>query len=111
VFAYEVTEEEKSAFTQPTYDFQGSLPALLSRFTVAAPPGWEVRGAMLNHAPIRGQPLRLPSGKLEGDGAGQAFEQSVEVIETVAPAAQYAELLAFFDKIGTSQAAPVVLVH
>jgi len=52
VFAYEVTEEEKSVFTQHEYDFQNSAPALVSRFSISTPPGWEVRGTVLNHAPV-----------------------------------------------------------
>jgi transglutaminase-like putative cysteine protease len=52
VFAYEVTEEEKSVFTQDEYEFQNSMPALLSRFSITPPAGWEVRGAILNHAAV-----------------------------------------------------------
>jgi transglutaminase-like putative cysteine protease len=52
VFAYEVTEEEKTVFTQYSYAFQESLPVLVSRFVLAAPAGWEVRGALFNHEPL-----------------------------------------------------------
>jgi transglutaminase-like putative cysteine protease len=52
VFAYEVTQEEKSVFTQDMYDFQDGMPVLVSRFSVTAPPGWDVRGAIMNHAPL-----------------------------------------------------------
>ena len=46
----------------------------------------------------------------KADGADLVFEQSTEVRDALVPAAQYAELRAFFDKIGGSQAAPVVLI-
>ncbi len=52
VFAYEVTEEEKSVFVQYRYAFQESLPVLVSRFLLTVPAGWEVRGAVFNHAPL-----------------------------------------------------------
>jgi len=51
--------------------------------------------------------------ELVGDPAAAdlVFEQSTEVRDALVPAAQYAELRAFFDKIGGSQAAPVVLIR
>ena len=52
VFAYEVTEEEKTVFTQYSYAFQESMPVLVSRFVLAAPAGWEVRGVLFNHEPL-----------------------------------------------------------
>lgn len=52
VFAYEVTEEEKSVFVQYRYAFQGNLPVLVSRFALTAPAGWEVHGTVFNHAPL-----------------------------------------------------------
>lgn len=47
-FAYEVTEEERTVFTQYPYAFQESAPVLVSRFVVTVPAGWEVKGEMLN---------------------------------------------------------------
>jgi transglutaminase-like putative cysteine protease len=52
VFAWEAVEEEKTIFTQYFYRFQGRAPVLASRFSVTLPPGWEVRGTILNHANI-----------------------------------------------------------
>ncbi|MGA2039069.1 MAG: DUF3857 domain-containing protein [Bryobacteraceae bacterium] len=52
VFAYEVTEEEKSVFVQDRYEFQGRSPALVSRYSLTVPAGWEVRGTVFNHAPL-----------------------------------------------------------
>jgi hypothetical protein len=52
VFAYEVTEEEKSVFTQYAWSFQGSAPTLISRFVINIPVGWELRGTMFNHDPL-----------------------------------------------------------
>jgi hypothetical protein len=55
VFAWEVTEEEKTVFTQYTYSFQGSLPVVASRFSLTTPAGWESRGAMINGADVKAQ--------------------------------------------------------
>jgi hypothetical protein len=52
VFAYEVTEEEKSVFVQDTYEFQARLPVLVSRYALTVPAGWQVRGTVFNHSPI-----------------------------------------------------------
>lgn len=52
VFAYEVTEEEKSVFVQYSFTFQESLPVMVSRLVLSVPSGWEVRGTVFNHAPL-----------------------------------------------------------
>jgi hypothetical protein len=39
------------------------------------------------------------------------FEQSTEIRDALVPAANYAEVKAFFDKIAGSQGAPVVLAR
>lgn len=52
IFAYEVTEEEDSALTTYHHFFQGSEPVVVSRLVVTTPPGWELRGVMLNHDPV-----------------------------------------------------------
>ena len=49
VFAWEVTEEEKTVFTQDRYSFQGRDPVLISRFILTLPPAWEARGIVFNH--------------------------------------------------------------
>jgi hypothetical protein len=48
VFAWEVTEEEKTVFTQYEYAFQAEMPVLTSRFSLSLPAGWEVKGTVLN---------------------------------------------------------------
>lgn len=48
VFAWEVTEEERSVFTQDAYAFQGRLPVLRSRFSLTLPAGWEAQGIVFN---------------------------------------------------------------
>ena len=48
IFAWEVTEEEKSVFTQVAYGFQERSPVLLSRFALTLPAGWEARGVLFN---------------------------------------------------------------
>jgi len=49
VFAWEVTEEEKTVFTQDRYGFQGREPVLISRFILNLPAAWEARGVVFNH--------------------------------------------------------------
>jgi hypothetical protein len=48
-FVWEVTEEEKSVFTQDGFRFQSRSPVLVSRYQVTLPAGWEVNGVLLNH--------------------------------------------------------------
>jgi hypothetical protein len=50
VFAYEIVEEEQTVFTQYSHAFQYQLPALVSRFELRLPPGWEARGQVFNSA-------------------------------------------------------------
>lgn len=51
-FVYDVTEEDKTVFTQYQYYFQRAQPVLTSRFVLTLPAGWESRGLMLNHADV-----------------------------------------------------------
>src|SRR6185369_3626305 len=59
VFAWEVTEEEKTVFTQYHYSFQDRDPALVSRLSMTVPAGWDITASMFNHekldAKISGQ--------------------------------------------------------
>lgn len=55
VFAWEIIEEEKTIFSQYSYAFQSNDPVLISRFALTAPPGWEVRGTMMNAADLKPQ--------------------------------------------------------
>lgn len=48
VFAWEVTEEERTSFTQDAYSFQERSPVLLSRFVLTLPPSWEAKGVVFN---------------------------------------------------------------
>jgi hypothetical protein len=52
VFAWEITEEEKTLFTQYQYDFQQRLPVLISRFSLTVPAGWEFKATSINREPI-----------------------------------------------------------
>jgi hypothetical protein len=52
IFAWEVTEEEKTLFTQYQYAFQQQSPVLASRFTLTLPSGWEVKNTLFNQDPI-----------------------------------------------------------
>jgi hypothetical protein len=48
-FVWEVTEEEKSVFTQDDFRFQNRSPVLVSRYQLTLPVGWEASGVLLNH--------------------------------------------------------------
>jgi hypothetical protein len=48
VFAWEVTEEVKTVFTQDSYHFQRESPVLVSRFVLTLPAGWETKGTVFN---------------------------------------------------------------
>jgi len=52
VFGYEAVSEDRSIFTQFTYEFQDELPALRSRFVLSLPTGWEVSSHTFNHAAV-----------------------------------------------------------
>jgi hypothetical protein len=51
IFAWEVSVEERTIFTQDQYSFQGRSPVLVSRFTLTLPAGWEAKGVLFNHQP------------------------------------------------------------
>jgi Domain of Unknown Function with PDB structure (DUF3857)/Transglutaminase-like superfamily len=55
VFAWEVTEEEKTVFTQYQYVFQERMPVLVSRFSLTLPAGWESKASILNRDPVEGR--------------------------------------------------------
>ena len=50
VFVWEITEEEKTVFTQDTFAFQSQSPVRVSRFSLNLPSGWEVKGTVFNHS-------------------------------------------------------------
>jgi hypothetical protein len=50
VFVWEITEEEKTVFTQDTFAFQSQAPVRVSRFSLNLPSGWEVKGTVFNHS-------------------------------------------------------------
>jgi hypothetical protein len=50
VFGYESLVEERSVFTQLEWQFQQRLPAMISRYTLHVPAGWELKTVLLNHA-------------------------------------------------------------
>lgn len=49
VLAWDITEEEKTIFTQTQFAFQGSMPVMTARFIMTLPQGWESRGVVFNH--------------------------------------------------------------
>lgn len=55
VFAWEVTEEEKTVFTQSGFAFQEQSPVLISRYILNLPPSWEARGIVFNHEKLEPQ--------------------------------------------------------
>lgn len=55
VFAWEVTEEEKTVFTEAGFSFQQQSPVLVSRYILNLPPAWEARGIVFNHEKLEPQ--------------------------------------------------------
>jgi Domain of Unknown Function with PDB structure (DUF3857)/Transglutaminase-like superfamily len=55
VFVWEVTEEEKTVFTQSGFSFQQQSPVLISRYILNLPPSWEARGIVFNHEKLEPQ--------------------------------------------------------
>jgi hypothetical protein len=55
VFGYESVSEDSAIFTQFEFQFQfqQTLPSLLSRFVISVPAGWRVESVTFNHAPIQ----------------------------------------------------------
>jgi transglutaminase-like putative cysteine protease len=49
VFGYQVVSEDRSIFSQTEWEFQDSLPALISRITLALPGGWRSTSVTFNH--------------------------------------------------------------
>ena len=50
IFGCEIVTEDKSVFTQWSWDFQHALPTLLSRFALLLPTGWRAEGVTFNRA-------------------------------------------------------------
>ncbi len=55
VFGYEIEGESKSVFTQFDYHFQRGLPAVVSRYSLTLPSGWEARSITYGHAAVTPQ--------------------------------------------------------
>jgi transglutaminase-like putative cysteine protease len=49
VFAWEILDEEKTAFPADEHGFQGEDPVLVSRYTLALPAGWVASATLFNH--------------------------------------------------------------
>ncbi|MGB9455955.1 MAG: hypothetical protein WCB12_07935 [Bryobacteraceae bacterium] len=64
---------------------------------------------MLDAVQLNG-PYGMYQASWKADGDDLVFEQTTEVPDALVPAAKYADLRAYFDRIAGSQAAPVVLV-
>ncbi|HKC65962.1 MAG TPA: DUF3857 domain-containing protein [Pyrinomonadaceae bacterium] len=52
VFGYQVTTEDRPLFNQDMWLFQGHLPTLLSRYTLALPSGWRASNVTFNHSKL-----------------------------------------------------------
>ena len=52
VFGFESVLEDRSVFTQFSFEFQDDLPALLSRFRLELPTGWTAESVTDNHPPL-----------------------------------------------------------
>lgn len=55
VFGYELVSEDLLPFTQFEWLFQDRTPALVARFNLVLPAGWQAKGSLFNRPPI--QPL------------------------------------------------------
>jgi hypothetical protein len=49
VFGYQSISEEHPLFSQDIWQFQGRLPALVSRYSLALPSGWRATSVTFNH--------------------------------------------------------------
>ena len=52
VFGYTVVSEDTPLFYQDTWEFQGRLPTMLSRYTLNLPAGWKASSITFNHAAV-----------------------------------------------------------
>ncbi len=52
VFGYEIVSEDHSIFSQYDWEFQGRIPSLVSRFTLALPGNWRATSVTFNHDKI-----------------------------------------------------------
>lgn len=53
VFGYESVSEERPLFTQDRWAFQGRLPVLTSRYSIALPAGWQANSVTFNHDELK----------------------------------------------------------
>jgi Domain of Unknown Function with PDB structure (DUF3857)/Transglutaminase-like superfamily len=52
VFGYTYTTEDRSVFSQDDWAFQGAIPAISSRYTLALPSGWHADAVTFNHSKV-----------------------------------------------------------
>ena len=52
VFGYSVVTEDTPLFYQDTWEFQGRLPTMISRYTLNLPSGWKASSITFNHAAV-----------------------------------------------------------
>ncbi len=52
VFGYEALSEDRSVFTQFSWEFGGRLPVMFSRFALRVPGGWKAESSTINHEEI-----------------------------------------------------------
>src|SRR5436190_7673794 len=52
VFGYQTVTEERTVCPQGIWSFQNRLPALLSRYSLTLPQGWNAKGVIFNHAGV-----------------------------------------------------------
>ncbi|CAN5368742.1 hypothetical protein BH20ACI2_BH20ACI2_17620 [soil metagenome] len=53
VFGYTIVSEDNPLFYQDTWNFQGRLPTLVSRYTLNLPSGWQASSITFNHSEIK----------------------------------------------------------
>jgi len=52
VFGFTYTTEDRSVFSQDDWEFQSSIPALSSRYTLVLPSGWRAEAVTFNHSNV-----------------------------------------------------------
>jgi hypothetical protein len=76
---------------------------------IKVPPGFKV-DEIPEAAKIEG-PYGSLSASWKVDNGEILVEQTLEIKDTVAPASEYAQVRAFFEKVAVAQGAPVVFIR
>lgn len=122
VFGYSIVSEDRSIFSQFEWEFQGRIPSLLSRFTLALPSGWRSTSVTFNHdqvepkidgsnytwelrdaAPIEPEPMSPPVSNLAPRLAVSYFPAEGSTNATVKTFADWAQVSAWMSELEDPQ--------